>query len=132
MEDETGRYGTFHQAFMAMKREIHMNAVAHGWWEERRSGAECIALMHSELSEALEAMRVNPGISYRGMGGEQHVLQDVPDRLGLLPAVAVELADCIIRIMDYAAYAKLPLAEAIIEKHEFNKARPYRHGGKML
>ena len=35
-------------------REAHENAVAHGFWEEDRPFAEQIALMHSELSEALE------------------------------------------------------------------------------
>ena len=34
--------------------EAHANAVAHGFWEEDRPFAEQIALMHSELSEALE------------------------------------------------------------------------------
>ena len=35
-------------------REIHENAVAHGWWIEDRDFGEICALIHSELSEALE------------------------------------------------------------------------------
>lgn len=35
-------------------KEVHANAVAHGWWETERDPAEIIALIHSEWSEALE------------------------------------------------------------------------------
>ena len=32
-------------------------AKDHGWWDEPRTFGDCIALVHSELSEALEANR---------------------------------------------------------------------------
>ena len=35
-------------------KEVHENAVAHGWWETARSFPEVAALIHSEVSEALE------------------------------------------------------------------------------
>ena len=35
-------------------KEIHENAVAHGWWDEERGFPEVLALIHSEVSEALE------------------------------------------------------------------------------
>lgn len=38
-------------------REVHKNAVSKGWWEEDRSFAEIISLIHSEVSEALEDYR---------------------------------------------------------------------------
>ena len=44
--------------------------------------------------------------------------------------VAVELADCVIRILDYCGHAGIDIEEAIRIKHEYNKTRPYRHGGK--
>ena len=93
--------------------DIHLTAVEKGWWEKDRNDGECIALMHSELSEALEALR-------HGNPMDKHCLG--------FDSLTVELADCIIRIFDYAGFKGLRLAEAIITKAEFNKTRPHKHG----
>lgn len=164
-------------------KEIHENAVAHGWWEGERDIAEIYALIHSELSEALEEYRSGKEMLYYVDGKPE--------------GIAVELADAVIRILDYVvqrrrflmeimaehvddkertlpqvivlchmmlsrAWAcddngsaeKLPLVvEALVTvkelirhylsdngldlyeiikiKHEYNKTRPYRHGGKL-
>lgn len=44
--------------------------------------------------------------------------------------VPIELADAIIRILDYCGYAGIDIDAAVERKHEYNKTRPYRHGGK--
>jgi NTP pyrophosphatase (non-canonical NTP hydrolase) len=46
--------------------------------------------------------------------------------------IASEMADCIIRILDYCAYEGIDIEQAIQLKHEYNKTRPYRHGGKRI
>lgn len=85
-----------------------------GWYTDpatgepiKRNVGEVIALMHSELSEALEAYRRD--------------LMD--DKLPHRPGIEVEFADCIIRIMDTAAALGLDVAGAVIEKNRFNKER---------
>jgi len=82
-----------------------------GFWESDNTG-EKIALMHSELSEALEADR-----------------KDLPsDKIDGFSGVEEELADCVIRIMDFAGKHDLRLGEAIAAKLQINLQRPHMHG----
>lgn len=106
----------FKQAMATFSLEAYENAKAHGWWETSRNDGELIALMHSELSEALEGQR-HPGPS-----------EHIPE----FTAVEEEMADVMIRIADYSAARNLRLAEAIIAKMKYNKTREYKHGGKLF
>lgn len=99
-------------------KEIHENALNHGWWDEPRAFGEIVALCHSELSEALEAYRNKEPFIW-GNGGK-------PD------GVAVELIDCVIRIFDYLEYEGVDIEKIITFKHEYNKTREYKHGGKRI
>ena len=45
-------------------KDVHKNAVDHGWWETERSFPEVAALIHSEVSEALEEYRDGNAIIY--------------------------------------------------------------------
>lgn len=105
----------FTQTFNVLANKLHAENIARGFWpgDEDRNNAELIALMHSELSEALEALRHNNPPS-----------DHIPDFAG----IEEELADCIIRIMDMSAARGYRVAEALIAKVEFNRSRPYKHG----
>ena len=186
-----------------LQREAHAIAKEHGWWDEERTFGELIALVHSELSEALEAYRVN-GIDswlerqYPHSRDTQPLTHlDVSEEGDKPAGVASELADVVIRVADMAewygydlsiAEEKKPFdyfkpraltfgtritmlhglaadafrhegSEAVVEhclaalvagvrdmaahygidldaaieaKMEYNRTRPYRHGGKAL
>lgn len=113
---------------------VHENAVAHGWWEQERELPEILMLCVSELAEALEEYRAGRPNIYYNVEGEEILYANgeacekyerrKPE------GVAVELADCMIRILDYCGHAGIDIEEAIRIKHEYNKTRLYRHGGK--
>ena len=89
----------------------------HGFEEEIYNVGEKIALMHSELSEALEYLRKDNGPS---------------DHIPEFSGAEEEFADCIIRIMNTAQRLRLRVAEAMIAKQAFNNARPFKHGSKKF
>lgn len=119
-------------------REVHENAVAHGWWEGgERSFPEIAALIHSEVSEALEEYREGKPLIYGccGFNGaycEHSENCDKPKTEGSCKpeGLAVELCDAVIRIFDYLAYLSVDIEAILVAKHEYNKSREYRHGGK--
>lgn len=114
--------------------KAHTNAKNHGFWDPPLPFGTAIALIHSELSEALEEMRagnrIRPGqpvpmVYYRGGG----YVASGPTKCCKKPeGVAVELADAVIRIADLCGYLGIDLEKAIVEKMAYNETRPYKHG----
>ena len=111
----------FCRSFSEMARLAHANSRDHGFWndEPNHSGVvwklSRIALMHSELSEAVEGIRKD--------------LMD--DHLPERKMYVAELADTVIRILDFAGAYDLPLADVILEKMTYNATRPHMHGDKL-
>lgn len=103
----------FVDAIESMAQAVHQNAVNKGFWEGPRNDGELIALMHSELSEALEALRHGNPPS---------------DKIPLFSGAEEELADCLIRMFDMTAGRGYRLGEAIVAKIAYNAGRAYRHG----
>ena len=116
-------------------QEIHRNAVEHGWWDEPRSFGEIVALCHSELSEALEEYRAGYPLVYGVIPEDFDITTSVQtiEARNLKPeGMGVEMVDCLIRILDWFGRMDLDVEEILAIKHEYNKTRPYRHGGKVI
>ena len=100
----------------ALVHFIHQDNLDAGWWKDKygddiRSNPYCfsnkLVLVHSELSEALEADR-------KGLADDK-----LPHRDGR----EVEIADAVIRLFDLAGGYGMDLGGAIVEKLAFNKQR---------
>ncbi|MDR2336521.1 MAG: hypothetical protein LBE03_00235 [Candidatus Nomurabacteria bacterium] len=104
-------------------KDAHRIAMEHGWWDKdilaRRSFGDMITLMHCELSEAYEEYC------------KGHKVDEVYyQKNGKPEGIPMELADCVIRIFDFCEANEIDIEKAILEKMEFNKTRPFRHGKK--
>jgi NTP pyrophosphatase (non-canonical NTP hydrolase) len=100
-----------------MSEEFHSLARSKGFWDADDAMAQAphfavsrLALIGTEVSEAIEEVRKPRA--------------DDPHREHL----AEELADVLIRTLDFAAGYKLDIEAAVIRKHERNKSRPRMHG----
>ena len=108
---------------------VHQVARNKGWWDKAasRSEPELIALMHSELSEALEEYRNQNGPEEETGWLARQSAEGKPEGL------YSEYADVVIRILDAVAVRGdlLTFARVLLQKARYNATRPYRHGGKV-
>lgn len=102
------------QAIRTLQEDVYAANVAAGWWTDLLTGqplvrnrGELLMLVVTEVAEAME--------------GERKGLMD--DKLPHRPMAEVELADVVIRILDYCGGFGYDLAGAMQEKLEFNKTR---------
>lgn len=127
-----------------LANEIHNTAKDKGWWETRRDFGMLLALIHSEVSEALEEYREgHPSHVYYRLPQEQgevdmseqeydELQERVKGRIQAEPrGIGIELADVIIRVLDMCSHYGIDIDDAMKRKMAYNKIRPYRHGGKQ-
>lgn len=102
-------------------KEAYETSKSKGWYDDGgHSVGEAIALMHTELSEALEEYRNGNSIQLVYFKGEK------PE------GFSVEIADLCIRVFDFCGAHGIDLQSVIELKMEYNKTRPHRHGNKVL
>lgn len=128
-------------------QKAHDNAVKHGFWDPPLPFWTAIALIHSELSEALEEERAGrPLVWYHCTEGDPSLPCDPADETECFhyghedacqyrnqkpEGVAVELADAVIRIADLCGHLGIDLDAVIAEKMAYNAGRPYKHGKRF-
>lgn len=98
-DKETSTINIFKASLLHLIQAAGENSKAKGWWERDRTPGEVFALFHSELSEFLEYARK----------GNKVMDDKIPAFLG----VEAELADVVIRIMDYCAYLHIDLGSFV-------------------
>lgn len=111
-----------------LSKVIHEANKKKGFYDDEKNIGEMLALVHSEVSEALECDRKDkycpllktPLTMIDSSSFEAHVKDTFED----------ELADIMIRVMDLAAFKKIDLEAHIHAKMNYNASRPYKHGKK--
>ena len=113
--------------------ESHWMSVIKGWWGDAAMSASRplavdhlevaakLALVHSEVSEALECVRDGLYKPYENA-----------ERRGKPEGLPSELADVVIRVADLCGALGIDLDEAIRTKMAYNATRTHRHGGRNL
>ena len=113
--------------FTSIAHFVHNNAVKNGFWKGGRTDAECIALIHSELSEALEELR-EPMIPSHPYAPRKHIRRGREPKPEGFPS---EMADVIIRTLDLCAARNIDIGRAVMDKVIYNNTRPYKHGKRF-
>jgi NTP pyrophosphatase (non-canonical NTP hydrolase) len=133
LKEEPMGYPKFGKTIPEMTAEVRQINVEKGWRSpEGGPGAntfgDYIALLHSELSEALEAYRDHRLADATGVD-----LGDAgPGQCHKPEGVGSELADVLIRLVDTADVFGIDLEYEYARKVAFNRTRAFRHGGRAL
>ena len=98
-------------------KRVYQNEKNKGFDVKNRNDGEALALIHSEVSEMLEALRKDPKAKD----------EKCPEFTNL----EVEAADVFIRLLGFCERKGLKLGLAVLAKHRYNVTRPHRHGKKF-
>ena len=119
-----------------LAKEIHANARDKGFFEKEKNIGEMLCLIHSEVSEALEADRKD---NYCSLDDSQmNVLlgwvkdEDFKENYQsfVKGSFEEEMADVIIRVLDLCAFKKIDIERHIKAKMRINSLREKYHSKK--
>lgn len=129
----------FADNFRLLQNLMYRIAKVKGWHDPAKSFGEMILMMHTELSEVVEAYRTEDGNATNIW--HSHVDQVLEDKDGCTlissgsskpEGCPIEMADLTIRQLDMCEVYKIDLLDSIFVKAFFNLTRPQRHGNKKL
>lgn len=124
----------------------HENSRNKGFWDglENQSVPVKLCLMHSEISEWLEAYRKDPTAptdkrmpipGTDGVSDQDYQLLGIidgshPDGHRPLTKEEEEAADVLIRLADLCKFRNIDLGRVTLAKMAYNRTRPHMHGGR--
>jgi NTP pyrophosphatase (non-canonical NTP hydrolase) len=118
-----------------LQKQAHENSKSKGFWDGPFNAAEKLCLMHSEISEAMEADR--KGKYFNKEDWETEIRLNGDDEMFLSwfrnnvkNTMPDELADVVIRVMDFCESQEIDLEWHIRSKMRYNATRPHMHGKK--
>jgi len=113
-----------HLSLNELRDRATETAIAHGFHNttdpELMVATEMIALMHSELSEALEDLRAGRGLN--------ETWTEPREPLSKPCGVPSEIADVLIRALHFCGRFNIDIEQAVLSKMAFNDSRPFKHG----
>ncbi len=127
------------------QKKVYDIAKSKGWYDAevpKSTDVERHMLIVTEIAEATEEVRnskppvyiLNALDKIVGTDGTKESIEKLANEYQIRKpeGECIELADAVIRIMDYFESKGWDLEAAIKMKSDYNETRPYRHGGKTI
>lgn len=119
-----------------LSKQIHENAKSKGFFDSEKNIGEMLCLIHSEVSEALEADRSNKYCKIdkpqanvlMGWTSDDDFKNDYKEKVK--GSFEEEMADIVIRVLDMCAYKNIDLDLHVKAKMRYNASREHKHGKK--